>query len=345
MQTTYISTAALRLAPRIDLQRQQSELADRSFEVATSRHADPGLELGLITGRTVAARVDFGLLDALMISNKTAIARMDVAQQALEDIEATNTEMLGALVALPSGDTGATAITIQAEAALERVADLGNGASDGSYLFAGTNSDTPPIVRFDNGPRAVVEAAFNAHFGFPVGDPLAFNITAADMTTFLQTDFANLFGDPDWGTNWSTASDTDMLNRVAPDERVTTSVNATEDAFRDTMRGLAMIAGLDLSALNDAARQSVVDEARSAMGDAVSGTVALSTRLGFAQQAVQRADDRISLARDLLEQDVATFEGVDPAEAKVRIDLLTTQIEMSYALTAQIARLSILNYA
>lgn len=345
MQTTYISSAALRLAPRIDLQRQQSELADRSIEIATGRHADTGLALGLETGRTVGARVDIDVLDALMISNKTAMARMDATQAALEDMESVNSETLAALVALPGGSTAARAIEIQASAALERIGDLANGSSDGSYLFAGTNTTEAPLNRYETGPNAVVEAAFLARFGIAIDDPAAAAITAADMTDFLQNDFAALFQDPDWGTNWSSASDTDILSRIAPDERVTTSVNATDTAFRDTVRGLVMVGHLGITALNEQARQAIIDEARLAMGEAVSGVVSLSATLAFSQQAVSRADERLSLARDLLNIDVVNFEGVDPAEAKVRIDLLSTQIEMSYALTAQIARLSILNYA
>ena len=34
-----------------------------------------------------------------------------------------------------------------------------------------------------------------------------------------------------------------------------------------------------------------------------------------------------------------------PAEAKVKIDTLTTQIEMSYSLTAKLLQMSLLNYA
>ena len=39
-----------------------------------------------------------------------------------------------------------------------------------------------------------------------------------------------------------------------------------------------------------------------------------------------------------------TVVGVDPAEAKVKIDTLTTQLEMSYSLTAKLLQLSIINY-
>ncbi len=53
----------------------------------------------------------------------------------------------------------------------------------------------------------------------------------------------------------------------------------------------------------------------------------------------------MQLSKDLVSETIADTEGVDPAESKVRVDLLTTQLEMSFALTGQLARLSILNYA
>jgi flagellar hook-associated protein 3 FlgL len=49
--------------------------------------------------------------------------------------------------------------------------------------------------------------------------------------------------------------------------------------------------------------------------------------------------------QDVVEARLASLEGVDPYEAKVRVDTLSTQIEMSYSLTNKILRLSILNYA
>ena len=49
--------------------------------------------------------------------------------------------------------------------------------------------------------------------------------------------------------------------------------------------------------------------------------------------------------RDVIDVRTSTLEGVDPYEAKVRFDQLSTQIEMSYALTVRLSNLSILNYA
>ena len=47
---------------------------------------------------------------------------------------------------------------------------------------------------------------------------------------------------------------------------------------------------------------------------------------------------------DLVDRRINVLEGVDPAEAKTRLDTLTTQLQMSYATTAKVMQLSILNY-
>ena len=101
MHTSYVSTAALRNAPRSEIVRLQSELADRTVEIATQRHADVGLALGSQTGHTVESRMDLSLVETLMISNGSATARLEQTQTALSDLEVVASEMLASLVALP----------------------------------------------------------------------------------------------------------------------------------------------------------------------------------------------------------------------------------------------------
>ena len=345
MQTSYISTYALRNAPRNDLTRLQSELADRTVEVSTARHADVGLALGTGAGRNVGHRVDRAMLTTLMTSNASATARLELTQTALSDVEAMASEMLATLVALPAGENAASTIAIQGRSLLDRLADRLNGSDGRSYLFAGINSTETPFVRYDDGPQAAVEAAFAARFGVAVGDPGAAAITPADMADFIANDLDALFQDPAWGTTWSNASSENVTSRIAPSERVVTSANANEAAMRDLAKAFAMIGGLEMASLTQASRDVLVTSARELMGEAITGVVALKTELGFAEQAIHKANQRMSLAEDVLERTIGNAEGADPAEAKVRIDLLTAQIEMSYAMTGQLARLSILNYA
>ena len=113
MQTSYISTAALRNAPRNDTVRLQSELAEKTEEVSTGRHADVGLTLGTSAGQPVRDRMDLSLLEALTTSNATASARLDITQSALGDLEDMASEVLGDLIALPSGDNSAKTMEIE----------------------------------------------------------------------------------------------------------------------------------------------------------------------------------------------------------------------------------------
>ncbi|UOM34942.1 flagellar hook-associated family protein [Acuticoccus sp. I52.16.1] len=345
MHTNYVSTAALRNAPRSEIVRLQSELADRTIEIATQRHADVGLALGADTGRTVHTRMDLSLIETLLISNGSATARLEQTQTALADLETIASEMLASLTALPPGNAAATTLAIQADSSLDRFADRLNASDGGSYIFGGQRTDERPLERFDNGPQAAIEAAFLAKFGFPVGDPSAATISVSDMQDFLANEFAAEFDMAAWTANWSNAASDRIVSRISPSERLVSSVTANEDAMRTVAMGFAMIAGLGFESLNQEVRNAVVAEARLVMGEAITQVVSLKSMLGFAENAIGHANERMSLARDILTQKIADLEGADPVEAKVRIDLVTTQIEMSYALTNQLSRLSILNYA
>jgi flagellar hook-associated protein 3 FlgL len=66
--------------------------------------------------------------------------------------------------------------------------------------------------------------------------------------------------------------------------------------------------------------------------------------VGTAHAKVESANERMSLQKSIFEERVGELEAVDPAEAKVRVDQLMTQIQTSYSLTAQLKQLSLINY-
>ncbi|WP_420392716.1 flagellar hook-associated family protein [Acuticoccus sp.] len=345
MHASYISTAALRDAPRSQITRLQTELTDRTKEVATQRHADVGLALGSATGHTVSSRIDLALVETLITSNASAAARLSMTQSALADLETVASEMMSALVALPPGNASARTLTIQAQSSLDRFADRLNASDGGSYLFGGQRTQQPPMRRFDDGARTSIDLQFQAKFGMSAYDPAVATIDPSDMRDFLQNEFAGEFDLTGWDIAWSSASSGNMQSRIAPSEWLETGTNANEQAIRTLAQGFSMVAALNLSGLSESVREVVVEEARLVVGRAITEVVALKAKLGFAENAVDKADSRLRLSRDILTTKIAELEGADPVEAKVRIDLLTTQLEMSYALTNQLSRLSILNYA
>ena len=70
----------------------------------------------------------------------------------------------------------------------------------------------------------------------------------------------------------------------------------------------------------------------------------MQAKLGTAQEKVEQANERMSLQKDILDEKITHLEAVDPAEAKIRVDQLMTQIQTSYSLTAQLKSLSLINF-
>ena len=205
------------------------------------------------------------------------------------------------------------------------------------------------MADYSGAPKLTVDAAFAAKFGLPAVDPQASPLVAAitptDMADFLDNEFAALFGDAGWQADWSSASDQNIASRISTTERIETSANANEQPVRQIARAYAMISELGAGALRSDTLQVVLDRASTLLGAAISGSTEIETRLGTAEERVKAANERMTRQKDIVELRIDGLEGVDPAEAKARIDVLTAQIQMSYALTTQVLHLSILNYA
>jgi flagellar hook-associated protein 3 FlgL len=335
-----ISTLSLLGTPRSGAARMQTELVRLTSEITTARFADVGLELGAATGTSAKLHIDTAALTAIADSNAAAAARLSATKAALDAVAADADAFLEQLILSRDGGTWSGA---QAAAGLASFTAQLNTAAGGVQLFGGINSAVRPITDFDSGPKAAAEAAFLARFGVGIGDPAAADIDAADMADFLDTDFAALFADPEWAT-WSSASDQAIRSRISPGETVDTSVSANQTAMRKLAMVYTMTAGLGAAALGAETRQTVADKAIALLGEAVADLTALRSTVDVTLARVNGATDRVELQRSLIESRIASFEGVDPAEAKTRLDALTTQIEMSYSLTAQLLKLSILNY-
>ncbi len=210
------------------------------------------------------------------------------------------------------------------------------------------NSDVKPVTDYFDTPtpanRQAVADAFFTQFGITQSDPAAANISASDMQAFLDGPFAALFDDPAWGDDWSSASNQNVRSRISTSETIDSSTNANETAFRKLAQAYTMVADLGIQNLSQPAFETVINQATKIVNEAVQDLGDLQSQLGVAEQRVKDASDRMSLQLDIMTTQVKTLEGVDPNEAATRVSQLLTQIETSYALTAHIMGLSILDY-
>lgn len=348
MKTTFISTSAISTTTRLSLMKVQSQLAEAQKEMITGRLADVGMGLGFKTGHSLSLRQEHTRLTTIIETNSVVSTRLEVSQATLQGIVENAESFVGQLLGSRIGGSNAAVVQRTAESSLDAFLGAMNTSFSDGYLLAGVNSDVKPLADYYQTPtsasRQAVADAFLTEFGVSQSDPAVANISAADMQTFLDTTFADLFEDPSWTTDWSSASSQNVRNRISTNDLIETSVNANEAAFRKLAKAYTMVADLGVQNLNQEAFEVVIDQAVRDVSEAIQGVSELQSRLGSVQQRVSDASERMSIQVDILTTQVNSLEAVDPNEAATRVSELLTQIETSYALTARIMGLSILDY-
>ncbi len=348
MKTSLFSTSALSETTRTLLVAAQAKLIDAQKELATGRHADIGRTLGTRTAEVISLRQDHARLKTISDANGLVSSRMDTTQAALNGLSTDAGTFLSAMIAARGAPQGAAIAQHAAQDALRSLTSLMNTSFDGVYVFSGINTDVQPVADYFQTPppasKLAVDNAFLAEFGFAQGDPLTATITASALQNFLDGPFAALFDAPNWDGTWSGAADQNIRSRISPNEMIETSANANDEPVRKLAQAFAMVADLGAQNLSPEVLKSVLDHAIKLTAAAKTGVSAIQSRIGLAQERVSKASERMSLQSDIITKHIGTLENVDPAEVSLRISALTTQIETSYALTARLHDLSLVNY-
>jgi flagellar hook-associated protein 3 FlgL len=347
MKASFVSSAAVSQAMRYSLQRMQSELVGAQKEVSTGMVADAGLALGMRTGQSVSFSRDIDRFQAIVDSNEMIASRLTATQDALSQVTTVSERLLQTLTADTSGVTSPTVVETEARSAIEALTSILNSSLSGEYLFAGVNTDVSPINDFSDPAspnKMAFDADFLAHFGFTQSDPLAANITAAQMDTFLDTVVEPQFLGAGWQTNWSNATDEKIVNRIALNETAPTSVSANEIGLRKLAMAAATLSDLFGTDINPDAREALVSRAIELVSEGMSGITSVQAETGVTENRVARASERVTMQIDLFKTSILDMEAVDPYEASTRVNSLLSQIEVSYALTARIQQLSLVNY-
>ncbi|MGV6872330.1 flagellin [Pseudochelatococcus sp. B33] len=156
--------------------------------------------------------------------------------------------------------------------------------------------------------------------------------------------FDRAFDDTNWTENWSSASDTNLTSRISQTELIESSVNANNAAFRQLAKAYAVLGSLPADQMNEEAFKAAIDYAIVQLGEAVNAVTLMQADVGSAQARVKTVNDGLATQKTLLQRNLIDLEGVDPVAAKVSLDTVELQLNLSYALTARLQKLSLLNY-
>ena len=348
METPYISSASISTALRQSILQMQTQLTQAQTEVSTGQVADIGLSLGANMGQYVSLTQQLSSLQTITTTNNVVATRLSATDSAMTDIVSTAQSFLNNLVADQNDTTSGQVMQQQAASSLQSLTSDLNTTVDQQYVFAGINSDVKPIADYVQTPpsaaQQAVANAFSAAFGTSQSGTGSANISAADMQSFLGTQFAGLFTGSAWTSNWSSASSQPIRSRVTPSELVNTSVTANEPAMQKLAMAYTMVSDLGLSNLSQGAAQAVISTATQTVTSAISELTDLQASVGTMQSQVTNANNQMSVQTNVLTTQINNLDTVDPYEASTRVNDLTTQIETAYSLTEQLHGLSLVNY-
>ncbi|UIJ72892.1 flagellar hook-associated family protein [Aurantimonas sp. HBX-1] len=358
MSNFLVSSYSLSSAPRSAVFRIQDELRTAQKEVTTGRLADVGLGLGVRTNQTVSLRIERENNTRLRESNALIGQRFETMQTALESVVKTAEALVASLISNGASDPGISASVQQAKAGLQQFSGALNSASGARFLFSGASSDEPAIAftavgggtargyEQDSTAKKATADAFQTAFGFAQDDPAVAGISPADLEAFVAGGLDGLFqlsGTGEWA-NWSQADGTSVYNRISESETLDVSYPASDEAFRNIAKAYVMIADLGIEGMNGESRQLLTSRAIETLSQGLAQLTEIRAEIGGKQSRLETTEETLKSRNSVLTLSIASFEEVDPYEASTQVTTLMNLLETSYALTARISRLSILNY-
>ncbi len=347
MKAVSVSSAAISNAMRYSQTRMQIDLVKAQKEMDSGRVADTGLALGARSAQVVNFHRDLDRLNALVDSNALVSARLKSTQDSLGQIVSVTQDLVNALTVAVAGDSPDSVTAKSGSTMLQSLTTILNSSMNGEYLFAGTNTDVRPVEDYldpASPAKAAFDAAFHARFGFTKDDPAAADISAADIESFITDLVEPQFLGAGWEANWSNATDQTIVSRIALNETTPASVSANNEGLRKAAMAAVLAYEAFSGNLGEEAKSAVARRAQALAGEAIADLGQLQSQTGIIQNRVSEASTRINTQIDLFERHIIDLEGVDPYEAANRVNDLMAHIQTSFALTARIQQLSLLNY-
>jgi len=266
--------------------------------------------------------------------NAISGARIDLMSSALSAVRGVvdGLDVTG-LAALTIPDSfGLGTVAQQAEANLRSVMSLLSTAHGERKLFSGDATDKIPLAS----PEALladIEAIMQA------------GANPTDIETVLDT----YFNDPAGGfaQDIYQGGDGDAPpSFLADGSSIEFSIKADDQALRDTLRGLAVMAtaqstGYDITGSGFA---EVFTGGTSVLGKGTGAVIKLEGNLGIHAGLLENANTQQAAEHLVLGQALNAAVGRDQYEAAAELKQLEAQLEASYLITARLANLSLTNF-
>jgi len=299
-------------------------------QISTGKKALTFGQLGTGTTTSLSLRSRFDGLQGYLASINTVKLRTETMTTAMTDMSNSTTDILAKMNAVSEGGKPDLAVLKNAaQNALAEIMQRINSRVDGKYVFGADASDKIPVTDTTLATTNIgIEIA-----NYESGTSAAAVIAAIDGLTDAQLGF-----------NTDLAGAGKLLVRADDNLDIDYTVKGNESSFKDTIKGLAMIANLNYDDTHAADFWTLFNEAKSRLDE---GARAIDLRNGQLGVARNQMNNLVKSHQDLqlvIETNISDVEDVDVAQVSASLQTLQFQIQATYATISQVTQLSILDY-
>ncbi|KRS18581.1 flagellin [Roseovarius indicus] len=352
-----LSSLQLNMFSRQFVSRTTQELQTASQEVSSGRRADIFKDLGSRAASTLRLRANEEETQTYLKSNGLLTHKLDAMLTSVDAIRDRVESVMNLAMANASRPSnGASALQAEARAALESVVAILNTTYQSDHLFSGTRSDQSPMTRWSEvnpssglSPQDVmadIAAAVPADGASAQAmlDEIDLVFASAD-TASPARNFEGTFYSGTPALDGAGQPADRVVARISAGQEIEYGVQANDLAFRETLKGLSLLATIDVSTIEDeAAYTTWMNSAIGSLSRGQSGTLDISARIGFHQKIIETEETRLTSLSLVHQMQIAELENVDPYEAVTRMTNLENQLRASYEVSARLTNLSFLNH-
>lgn len=352
-----VSSLQLNLMTRDHVNRATVQLEEASRELATGLKANVFRELGAGASVIFQLRMREENTQAFLTSNQALDTKLEAMTLTVDTIrETTESVISNVLVNMTRSLNAADALQDEAFAAIETMISSLNVRFGDDHLFAGLQNANVPMTNWqqadsDTGlsPADVIQGIVGTGPA-SVADvdailaELDLIFDSAD-TTSPDRNYESTFFNGSPALDASGNPSDRLTAMVSEGHLLKYGVQANDPGFRDTLKGLAMLATVNIDTITD---QDTYDAWLNAAADYLTkgseGLLEISAAIGFDRNVLDTANARHTEMSIIQRSQISNLESADPYEATTELTALETQLQASYSIAARMANLSILNY-
>lgn len=327
----------------------QAQLDQLTQQTASGKISETYGGLGTSASVSIDLRPQLDQISTWQVNISSATTTLDTTQSVLGQLSSiVSTFSSSALGTDMETSGGAQALAAEASGALQQVVTLLNTSSDGQYVFAGTDSDEPPISTSELDD-----------FVSSVGSQVA-GLSSGTDPAALTSDLLSAGADANFAYPGSSSDDTTpaaLTTPVGDGRSVPTAFVAGENTFaqssgsnttgsyvRDIITALAGLSSLSNTTADESTLQSFGSDISQVLQGA--GTALATEEAGFGEVQDQLTTQTTALSdtQTALTTQVSSVEDADMTTTATELSSVQTQLQASYKLISEVSNLTLTTY-